>query len=137
MKLAAAITIALMVPALAAEPIDFTQKLYGATGKPLTQGGDDCKAGQVPGRDCSVSEMTLEDATIQALELPVESDRGEDARKKFERDELARRIYADPKHVALSVDEIAAIKDRIGKVWNAPQIGAAWRLLDPTIDQKR
>lgn len=127
--------VALLSPAIAAEPvpIDFTQKLYGATGKALTQGGEDCKQGEIPGKDCTTVDLTLEALAVQALELPIDTDRNEDPRKKFDRDSLARKIHADPAKVLLSVEDLALVKDRIGKVWNAPQVGAAWRLLDPTL----
>jgi len=111
--------------------IDFTQTLLGANGKALMEGGDDCKPGQMPGRDCSQVPMTLSDAAVGALESALPDD-GTDAKKKFERDLLARKVYNNAK-AELSPEDVAAIKDRIGKVWNAPQVGAAWPLLDPTL----
>ena len=122
------------VPAEAQAPkvkIDFTQKLIGVGGKPLLQGGDDCKTGQVPGRDCPQIPITLGEAAVWALETPLAED-GPDPLKKFARDQLARKIYGN-EGAELSVDEIATIKDRIGRAWGAPQVGAAWPLLDPTL----
>ena len=112
--------------------IDFTAKLVGVAGKPITQAGDDCKPGDVVGKNCSETPMTLGDASIISLEATTDDDRNVDAKKKFERDELARKIYKNA-HAALSPDEVSTIKDRIGKVMGAPIVGASWPLLDPTL----
>ncbi len=53
--------------------------------------------------------------------------------KKFGYDALARKIHQNS-HVVLSAEDIATIKERIGKAFGAPQIGATWPLLDPSIN---
>lgn len=111
--------------------IDFTQPLTAAGNIPLLIGGTDCKAGQVPGKDCSQVPMTLGDAAVTALESPLTDD-GTDGKKKFERDALARKVYNNAA-AELSPEDVALIKERIGKFWNAPQVGAAWPLLDSTL----
>jgi hypothetical protein len=112
--------------------IDFTQRLVGANGEPLWQGGRDCKPDQVPGRDCTREQQTLGDVALVALLAMIDEDKNLDPRKKFERDQLARKVFR-AKNAALSAEEIALIKERIGKVLGPAQVGAAWPLLDPTL----
>jgi hypothetical protein len=100
--------------------IDFTAKLVGFDGRYLTNG--DAK---VP--------LTLSDAAVLSLEAPLEADRNMPGIERFKHDELARKIYNNS-HAILSIEEIALIKDRIGKMSNPVVVGAAWRLLDPSLD---
>lgn len=114
-------------PALAAErSIDFTQRLTSAMGEPMQQ----------KDKDGNVEPLTLGDVALIALETPTDDDRTVDARKKFERDLLARRIWKNA-HAELSPEDIALIKERIGKVYGPAQIGATWPLLDPTLQPKQ
>lgn len=113
--------------------VDFTQILTGPDGKPLP--GMDCKAEQgkpdpVPGQTCSA--LTLSDAAVVALEAVLEEDRSADPKKKFENDQLARKVYKQ-KSIVLLLDEVTKIKDRIGKAFGAAVVGAAWPILDPTL----
>lgn len=112
--------------------VDFTQNLRGVGNEPITIGGKDCHQGQIPGRDCSQVPMTLGDAAVGALETTLAQDAGEDPTKKFARDALARKVYEN-KHAILSPEEVSTIKDRIGRVWGAAQVGATWPLLDPSL----
>ena len=112
-------------------PIDFTQALIGPFGVPLHKPGDDCKFGQMPGRDCSQADMTLGDAAVDALDGYLDSDKGEEPTRKFARDQLARRLYGN-KHAILTSEELVLLKDRIGRVLGTAQVGAAWRLIDPS-----
>jgi len=107
-----------------ADTIDFTQQLTGIDGKPLMNG--DAKT-PVP--------MTLGDAAVLALESQIEEDRTTTGDAKFKQDELARKIYKNAK-ASLTVEEIASIKTRIGKVFPPMTVGAAWRLLDPSLKEK-
>jgi hypothetical protein len=103
--------------------IDFTAKLYTVGNKPIV-------------RDSASKEaMTLGDAAVEALESITDEDRNAPAAKKFERDRLARKVYQQSA-VVLSVEEVAEIKDRIGKLYGAAVIGAAWPLLDPSLDSR-
>jgi hypothetical protein len=131
------LAIALALPAGAApagerQGIDFTQVLAGANGEVLTQGAKDCKPGQLPGKDCPLEPQTLGDVALVALLAMIDEDRNLDPRKKWERDQLARKVFGN-RQAALSPEEIALIKDRIGKVYGPAQVGAAWPLLDPTL----
>ena len=101
-----------------ARHIDFTQVLNGVDGKPIVN----------PDK----SPMTLSDAAVTSLETALDEDRPADGSKQFRLDELARKVYQS-KDAVLKVEEIALIKERIGKTpWNYHAVvGAAWRILDP------
>lgn len=100
--------------------IDFTQVLHGVDGKPL----------QTP--EIKPVPMTLGYVCVSALEAQLPDDRGMPGVEKFNLDLLAREIYGK-KSAVLSVEEIAKIKDRVGKVWGPMIVGAAWPLLDPSV----
>lgn len=117
--------------------IDFTQVLNNLYGKPLP--GFDCisdkdKPAPEPGKNCGA--LTLGDASINALESSLEQDRNEAPIKKFERDQLARLIH-DNKAAVLNSEQIALIKDRIGKAFTAAVVGASWPMLDPSLVEKK
>ena|ERR1039458_3686729 len=100
--------------------IDFTKPLIGMDGNPITSA--DAKGLQTP--------MTLGDAAVSALETILDEDRQAPGAEKFKLDELARKIYKK-KDAVLLIEEIAKIKDRIGKYYGPVVIGPAWRMLDP------
>lgn len=111
--------------------IDFTQELKGIGGLPLIE----CKAQLVPGQTCpadQVRKLTLGDISTAALEVNLDEDRGLSPNDKFQHDQLARKIYGNSS-VALSAEDIALIKNRIGKAFGPAQVGAAWPLLDPSV----
>lgn len=111
--------------AVAAEPVDFSQVLVGVTGEPMKQ----CAKNE--GDRCVEFEpLTLSLLCVTALYSTIDEDRNSAAKLKFERDELARKIYKKSS-VTLTAEEIATLKERVGKVYSAAQVGAAWRLLDP------
>jgi hypothetical protein len=135
MKFATAIAfLACATAGMAAERhgIDFTQALVGANGEPLWQGGRECKLDQVPGRDCPRESQTLGDVALVSLLALIEEDKNLDPRKKYERDQLARKVFR-AKNALLSAEEV--VKERIGKVLGPAQVGAAWPLLDPTLSR--
>jgi len=104
--------------------IDFTQEIKGLDGKPVMNG--DAKPSM---------PMTLGDVAVVALEASLDEDKGVTGAMKFERDELARKVYKKSS-VVLTAEQLATIKERIGKVYSAMIVGAAWRLLDPAVVSK-
>ncbi len=113
--------------------IDFTTRLHGPTGQSIMRPGYDCQLGDTIGKDkCQLISETLGDVAVHALESTIDKDRGEDPLKKFGRDQLARKIFGNS-HAILAPDEVALIKQRIGDVEGASDIGATWPLLDPTL----
>lgn len=73
--------------------------------------------------------LTLGRAAMMALTftLPNETISGDE---KFKRGLLAQRVYTD-KVVDLSVDDLAKIKDLVGKMMSPPVVVRAFPLLDP------
>ena len=104
---------------------DFTQKLIGVDGKPITI-TDKGKDGQA---------LTLGEVSVMSLEASLDEDRTATGIDKFKRDQLARKIYGQ-KDVVLSVEEVTLIKERIGKAAIPPVVGAAWPLLDKSLVEK-
>ena len=102
--------------------LDFTQTVLGIDGKPLN--GDTKPA------------LTLGDIAVTALHSTIEDDKTLSGLDKFKMDELARKIYKS-KAAMLSVEDVALIKTRIGKVYGPLVIGATWRLLDPSLIEKQ
>lgn len=111
------------IAADAPHEIDFTQVLKSLTDDDLTNVGPDGNT-KVP--------LTLGGAAAIALEQMTDDDRNIDPKVKFDRDQLARKVYKNA-HAVLSPDDIATIKQRIGKVYGPSVIGAAWPILDPTL----
>jgi len=120
---AALLCIGAMALVMHAQPrtIDFTTALVGLDGKPMMNGDPKTPVA-----------LTLGEVSVTALEAQLEEDRTATGADKFKRDELARKVY-QKKSVALTAEEIATIKDRIGKSFGAMVVGAAWRLLDPAV----
>ena len=107
-----------------ATEIDFTQTIMGYDGKAIPNG--DTK---------SPADLTLSDVCVMALSTPIETDRQSTGLDKFKLDTLARKIYHNKK-VSLTVEDISTIKERIGKVYGPVIVGAAWRILDPAVEEK-
>lgn len=102
-----------------ANVIDFTQRLVSVDGKPMPNGDTKPPA-----------DLLLGDVAVVALESMIEDDKQLSGADKFKRDELARKVYR-AKAAVLTLEELALIKERIGKVYAPAVVGAAWRLLDP------
>jgi hypothetical protein len=110
--------------ALSAQPqgprhINFTQAIVGLDGKPVQAG-----------EGKTSTPFTLSDASVNALLASLPEDGKLSGVDKYNYAELARKIYQN-KDVILTVEEIATIKDRIGKAYGPLIVGSAWRLLDP------
>ena len=112
----------LALAAQEARKVDFTVVLLGIDGKPLN--GDVKPA------------VTLGDISVTALHSTIEEDKSLSGLDKFKMDELARKIYK-AKAATLSVEDLATIKARIGKIYGPLVIGVAWRLLDPSLIENR
>ena len=99
--------------------VDFTQQLTGLDGKPITL----TAAPDSP-------PATLSDIAIAALTAQFTDEQTMPGSKKFELYELARKVYKK-KDVTLTAEDVATLKDRIGRFWGPAIVGAAWPLLDP------
>lgn len=105
--------------------VDLSQELHDVFGKPFV----------VADGTSSMKNLTLADAIINALETSTQQDQKLTGEEKFKLDELARAIILNKK-MALTVEQIATVKERIGHVYGAAVTGAAWRALDPSLAKK-
>ncbi len=118
--LTVALALASVVTAAAqGRTVDFTQQLTGLDGKAITL----TSAPDSP-------PATLSDIAIMALTAQFNDEQTMPGSKKFELYELARKVYHG-KAVVLTAEEVATLKDRIGRFWGPSVVGAAWPLLDP------
>jgi hypothetical protein len=106
--------------------IDFTQVLKDLDGKPLPVNPD----GKLP------APATLGYVAKEALVNALQGDPPEGS-AKFDHWQLAAKVYPDKSDVVLTAEEIATIKERIGKGFPALVVGPAWRLLDPAVSPAR
>lgn len=100
------------------KPIDFTQQLTNAANVPIIE----------PGTDGKSQPMQLWEVAVNALEANTTADAALPGLKKFELDQLARKIYKN-KSCVLTADELKTIKERIGQDYGPMIVGAAWSLL--------
>lgn len=109
--------------------IDFNQSLTGYDGKPLMEGD--------PAHGVPLAPVTLGEIARLSLEANLDADRSETSGKpKDEREAIVRKLFSlkEQKYasVALTVEEIAMLKERIGKAMPTVYVYPAWHLLDPT-----
>lgn len=102
--------------------IDFTQPIRSLDGTAISAPNTDAKA--------KPEALTLGDVAVNVLEQMAADDQRLTGEEKFKMDILARKIYRQ-KAAALTSEEIALIKSRIGKFYGPSVIGSAWHLLDP------
>ncbi len=97
----------------------------------------DLKGKSIPYKETKESaeiDLTLKQVALTALlnDAPEERLTGE---QRFNLGRLAQKIEAGGE-VELKVDQIAKIKDRIGKIWNTMVVLRAWSLIDPEKPEK-
>lgn len=79
--------------------------------------------------DGNAIDAILRVAIINALEFSLEQDKNEQPIKKYERSKLADRVYENDE-VELSIEDVALIKDRVGKVFGSYVVKVVWDLLE-------
>lgn len=121
MKLTIAL-LAILLPIMAQDKkIDFTQPLIGADKK------------TIPTSD-SKKPLTLGDVAGGALMSVLEEDKTATGEQKYKLFVLAQKVLSNH---ALTVDDIATIKKRIGVAYGPGVVGPAWNLLDPAVAEKK
>jgi len=109
--------------------INVTQKLLGLNNEEMRVVLQACP---VCGRPVEEEEnQTLRNAATSALTALFRDEPNLDAKKKFERGALALRIHNNDEP-SLSVNEVALVKELIGKRFDPLIIVRAWAILDPT-----
>ena len=107
------------------QKVDLSQPLTDVKGTALTENGPDGKP----------KSIQLWEICINALEAVSPGTQQLSGIKKFEQDELARRIYKNrEKSTAFTTDELKTIKEAIGNSFPPVIVGATWRLLDPSLN---
>ena len=102
--------------------IDFSQVLNGFDGTPLRQIKVE---GQPP------EAITLRDAAVEALNRPEPREQIDEV-EKLKRFTLSLKVYGSRGDGAdLTVEDIALIKQRIGKIFPPIVVGRSFELLDP------
>ena len=75
--------------------------------------------------------LTFKDVAIIALVGTYGDEPNISGREKFERWELASKLYrSSTEEISLTVEEIAKIKELVGKAFNVVVVGAMWSLLE-------
>ncbi len=113
-------------PQEAPRHIDFTQTLKDLDGKPLPFNAE----GKLP------TVATLGQISKDALVNMLPEDQQATGASKYDHWMLAQKVYPDKKDVVLNAEEIATIKERIGKMYAPLVVGPAWRMLDPAMENK-
>lgn len=139
----AIVALTALSPALAAV-VDFSTELTQLDGRPFADPADRLSPAEQAVVDGLVTrgytlqrpkKTTLGDVVVQALLLPVQ---GEDPKEKMRKFTLAQHIQdamasklQEHSKLDLPLEDMAFIKDVIGKNYPPLIMGQAWRILDP------
>lgn len=74
--------------------------------------------------------LTLGSAAANALIMATDEDKGVSGEEKVKRYALAMKVISN-KDASLKAEEIAKIKELIGRAYGPLVVGQAWALLDP------
>ena len=78
-----------------------------------------------------IKDLTLKSISVEALLATFSDEQSLSGEEKAKRYLLATRIYADSEGLDLTVEEIAKIKQLIGKGYGPLIVGQTWEMLDP------
>jgi len=113
---------AMILPAVAGEPIDFTQHIVTLDGKDIPSTGD---------KDSPPLDLAIVAETGLLTEIPADPRAApKTATDKRLRFDLALRIH-DEKKLALTSEEVTLLKDSIASVFSPLVVGRAIQILDP------
>ena len=77
-----------------------------------------------------IKDLTLKTVSVEALLANFSDEQSLSGEKKAKRYVLATRIYANPEELDLTIEEIAKIKQLIGKGYGPLIVGQAWDMLE-------
>ena len=95
--------------------VDMTQTLLGVDGNPV--------------HDETGEAVVLRALCINALMAVMEEDKNQSGEEKLKADELARRLYNEDMP-DLTPEELAKLKERVGKMYGAVVVGPIYRILN-------
>lgn len=108
--------------------IDFNTPIMGLDGKPVAESVQSELEDGV--RHTITQELTLGRCAVNALFSPLPGDNDMGGAKKLELYLLAQRIHANAEDADYTVEEVALLKDRIGKAYLPQASGPCWLLLE-------
>ena len=97
--------------------IDFSVPLKALSGEDIKDGKGEA--------------FTLRDAAVVVLDASFDEDKRLEGKEKYRLGSLAARIYGAKEPIALEIDDLKLVKDRIGKAYGPRIVKEAWDLLDP------
>ena len=77
-----------------------------------------------------IKDLTLKTVSVEALLATFSDEQSLSGEEKAKRYVLATRIYANPEELDLTVEEVAKIKQLIGKGYGPLIVGQAWDMLE-------
>ena len=77
-----------------------------------------------------IKDLTLKTVSVEALLATFPDEQSLLGEEKAKRYVLATRIYANPEELDLTIEEIAKIKQLIGKGYGPLIVGQAWDILE-------
>ena len=77
-----------------------------------------------------IKDLMLKTVSVDALLATFPDEQSLSGEEKAKRYVLATRIYANPKELDLTVEEVAKIKQLIGKGYGPLIVGQAWDMLE-------
>ena len=77
-----------------------------------------------------IKDLTLKTVSVESLLATFDDERSLLGAEKAKRYVLATRIYANPEELDLTIEEIAKIKQLIGKGYGPLVVGQAWEMLE-------
>ena len=77
-----------------------------------------------------IKDLTLKSVSVEALLATFSDEQSLSGEEKAKRYLLATRIYANSEELDLTVEEIAKIKQLIGKGYGPLIVGQAWDMLE-------
>ncbi len=101
--------------------INFSTPLTSLTGEPLEELKSDGK---------TKKPILLRDVAINALMSLTENDKNMSGTEKNSRYMLGMKLVSQSDVIELEVEEVAKIKELIGKVYLPVIVGIAWQLLE-------
>lgn len=108
--------------------IDVTQQLTELDGTPMVTGKRMCSAcGQMVGE---IEPMTIRLAATRALSITFKGEETLPGGEKVAQFHLALEI-TDEDEPDLRVEDVALIKERVGKMYGQVVVGRVWEILDP------
>ena len=108
--------------------IDVTQQLTELDGEPMVTGRRLCPTcGQTVGE---IEPMTVRLAATRALSLTFKGEENLPGDEKVAQFHLALKI-TDEDEPDLRVEDVALVKERVGKMYGQVIVGRMWAILDP------